>query len=98
MVLDGGMNQARTIKTISEYLNSKEAYETLVLVDARRETAKAIGVKHQLDNRIAWFPKSQCAFLKDDFYNEKSDRWAVPMWLVNRKAAEMGTFAHEIVG
>jgi hypothetical protein len=84
------------MKTITQYLSSEKARAELHLVNAVRETAKAIGVAVEDSNRIAWFPKSKSFFLVDDFYNEPKNKWAVPMWAVNRAAAEIGTHAHRI--
>jgi len=82
------------INTISEWINSDRS---AVLVSPVRETAKAIAVGTSTSKRLAWLPKSQCRFLRDDFYtNEPQDKWAVPAWLANRAAAELGTFAWRI--
>ena len=77
------------LTTITDWINSDR---TAVLVTPVRETAKAIAVGSSNTKRLAWIPKSQCRFLRDDFYNQPQDKWAVPAWLANRAAAELGTF------
>lgn len=61
-----------------------------------RQTDKAVGFSVLGSNRIAWFPKSQLTFIKDDFYVHAQDQFAIPLWLLNRKAAELGCFPWDI--
>ena len=91
-----GLGFVLCMETISQYLGNEKARSEFYLVNAIRETAKAIGVAVEDSKRIAWFPKSKSFFLVDDFYNQPKNKWAVPMWAVNRAAAEIGTHAHRI--
>ncbi len=84
------------METISQYLADQTKRDSFFLVNAARETAKAIGCAIEGSTRIAWFPKSQCKFLTDDFYQQPKNKWAVPNWLVSRAAAEVGTFGYRI--
>ena len=84
--------------TITEYINSAKAMKEMVIGTAARETAKAIAFRIGGEKQLAWFPKSRAVFLKDDFYNEPQDKWAVPAWMVQRKAAELGIMPHWIGG
>ena len=65
---------------------------------AIRETKKAVAFAVEGENRLVWFPKSKALFLKDDFYTNPQDKWAVPSWMVERKAAEIGVMPYCIGG
>jgi hypothetical protein len=81
--------------TISEYIKDDQ---NMVLGTAIRETAKAIGFKIDGSKQIAWFPKSKSILLKDDFYAHPQDKWAVPGWMVQSRASEIGVLPHWIGG
>jgi hypothetical protein len=81
------------MKTISEYLKTEMADP---IATAVKESEKAIAVKIEGEMKLAWFPKSVCKFLKDDFYDEKQDKWMLPKWLVAKKAAELGVMPYRI--
>jgi len=73
--------------TMTQYLNDGSR-DTNLAATAIRETEKAVGFSVAGQNRIAWFPKSQLTFIRDDFYTQAQDQFAIPLWLLNRKAAE----------
>ena len=82
------------LATMTDWINSDRS---MILVKPLRETAKAIAVGCGHSRRLAWLPKSQCRFLKDDFYQvEPQDMWAVPAWLAERAAADLGTFSWQL--
>ena len=68
------------------------------LAIAIKESPKAIAVKVLGDKRLAWFPKSVCELVVDDYYAQKQDKWMLPEWLVKKKAAEFGVMQYEIGG
>lgn len=61
-----------------------------------RQTDKAAGFSVLGSRRIAWFPKSQLVFIKDDFYLQPEDQFGIPLWLLRRKAAELGCLHWDI--
>ncbi len=83
--------------TMTEYLKDFLAgTRDSTLCVAIRETEKAVGVAVGSSKRIAWFPKSQLTFVKDEYYAQPEDKYEVPGWLVDRKAAELGVLPHWI--
>ena len=80
--------------TMTDYLKTDR--DTNHIAIASRESEKAVGFPVLGSNRIAWFPKSQLTFVKDNFYLHAEDGWSIPLWLLNRKAAELGVFPWDI--
>lgn len=85
------------MKTIlmTEYLAGIRENENL-LATAVTETEKAVAFKICGSKRMAWFPKSQLTFVKDNFYTQAQDQFMIPKWLGYRKAAELGIFPWDI--
>jgi hypothetical protein len=83
--------------TMTEYLKEFLAgTRDSTLCVAIRETEKAVGVAVGSSKRIAWFPKSQLTFVTDDYYTQPEDKFEIPGWLIDRKAAELGVLPHWI--
>jgi len=84
-----------TAVKISDLLKTEDW--TLVR-EVAKESEKAFAVKCLCDSRLAWFPKSVCPIVHDDFYEQKSTRpeRLIPRWLLNKKANELGLFAWDI--
>lgn len=106
--IEGG--EEAYIQAVKDYKNQEHMKMTQVLEELKKtgtpfygfpkkETEKAIGFGITNSNKIAWFPKSQCKVIVDDFYSDKiyNDSWFIPAKLVAKKITELGIFVHDLI-